>query len=365
MATQSKTLRTNRLGGRSKNLVTLLFSLFALVFAWFLLNLIINGACDGQCVIQTLQQTLRTATPIAFAAFTGVLCERAGVTDIGIEGKMLMGSMVGYAVNLFAYQALKDSVGIEAAGNISRILAMLAAVLSSVLLAAIHAVVSIKYKANQIISGTVINILSLGVTGYFYRQYLAENLPAGPGTFPILSIPVLRDIPVLGPILFEQKPLIYIMLIAAMLIHYVLFFTPWGLRTRAVGEHPRAADTLGVDVFKVRYTNVLLGGVLAGLGGAWFTLESVDVFNPGMTSGLGFIGLAAMIFGKWNPFGALIGALIFGLGSSVTTILGIYRPDLPSQIPQMLPYLLTIIILTGVVGRAVAPAADGEPYDKQ
>ena len=155
------------------------------------------------------------------------------------------------------------------------------------------------------------------------------------------------------------------MLILVFVMQYVLFFTPWGLRMRSVGEHPRAADTLGINVFRVRYINVLIGGLIAGLGGAWFTLEAVDVFNPGMTNGLGFIGLAAMIFGKWNPFGALLGALIFGLGTSVTATVSIFSPDIPSQLPAMLPYILTIVVLTGVVGRAVPPAADGQPYDKQ
>ena len=224
---------------------------------------------------------------------------------------------------------------------------------------------SIKFKADQIISGTVINILAIGITGYFYRQFLAENLPAGPGTFPIIAAagaladPDHRADPVPAE--------------AADLHHAdpgVRAFTTccssrrWGLRTRAVGEHPRAADTLGINVFRMRYINVLVGGLIAGLGGAWFTLEAVDVFNPLMTNGLGFIGLAAMIFGKWNPFGALIGALIFGLGTSVTATISIFRPDIPSQIPQMLPYMLTIIVLTGVVGRAVPPAADGQPYEK-
>jgi simple sugar transport system permease protein len=155
------------------------------------------------------------------------------------------------------------------------------------------------------------------------------------------------------------------MYIMVMLLTYVLFSTIWGLRTRAVGEHPRAADTLGVDVIKNRYINVLLGSAIAGLGGAWFTLEAVDVFNPMMTNGLGFIGLAAMIFGKWIPFGAMLGALIFGLGTSITSTLSIFRPDIPSHFPQMLPYILTIIILAGAMGRAVSPAADGKPYEKQ
>ncbi len=344
--------------------VTFLFAAFGLLAGWALLNMVIGGQCDMNCVVSTLGQTLRRMTPIAFAALCGVMCERAGVVDIGIEGKMLMAAMVGYGVNLFVFQGLKDIMPLESAANLARVLALLAAVLSALPLAALHAAMSINIKADQIISGTVINILAIGVTGYFYRQFLAQNLPAGPGTFPIMNIPGLENIPVLGPIFFQQKPLGYIMIAAVVLIQYVLFFTPWGLRTRAVGEHPRAADTLGINVYKMRWTNVLLGGALAGLGGAWFTLEAVDVFNPLMTNGLGFIGLAAMIFGKWSPVGALIGAFIFGLGDSVTTTLGIFRPDIPSQIPQMLPYILTIIVLTGVVGRAIPPAADGTAYEK-
>ena len=308
---------------------------------------------------------LRMATPIAFAAFCGVMCERAGVVDIGIEGKMLMAAMVAYGVNVYSFQFFKQHMDPAAAGNASRLLALFLAILSSMAMQALHAVVSIQFKVNQIISGTVINIMATGLTGYLYRTYLADNLPAGPGTFQSIAIPGLAKIPWLGPIFFDQKPLTYIMIILVFVIQYVLFFTPWGLRTRAVGEHPRAADTLGINVFKMRYTNVLIGGIIAGLGGAWFTLEAVDVFNPGMTNGLGFIGLAAMIFGKWSPFGSLIGALIFGLGSSVTSTISIFRPDIPSQIPQMLPYILTIIGLTGVVGRAVCPAADGEAYEKQ
>jgi general nucleoside transport system permease protein len=345
--------------------VTALFIAFGLIIAWLILNLVINGRCEASCAIGTLSQMLRVATPIAFAAFCGVMCERAGVVDIGIEGKMLMAAMVAYGVNVFSFQFFSGFMAPGAAGNASRLLALTLSVLSAMAMQALHAVVSIKFKANQIISGTVINILALGLTGFFYRQFLAENLPAGPGTFPIISIPLLDKIPWLGPILFDQKPLTYIMMILVFVIQYVLFFTHWGLRTRAVGEHPRAADTLGINVLKMRYANVLLGGLIAGLAGAWFTLEAVDVFNPGMTNGLGFIGLAAMIFGKWTPFGSLIGALIFGLGSSVTSTISIFRPDIPSQIPQMLPYVLTIIVLTGVVGRAIPPAADGEPYEKQ
>jgi general nucleoside transport system permease protein len=363
MTTATNTVEKRGIGERGR-WVTPLIAVLGLIGAWWLLNLVIGGKCEGQCVVSTLAQALRVATPIAFAAFCGVICERAGVVDIGIEGQMLMAAMVAYAANLFIFQALQASMGSQAAGELSRWLALVFAVVSALLLGALLAVVSIRFKADQIIAGTVINILAIGITGYFYRQFLAENLPAGPGTFPITPLPLLSQIPIIGPILFQQKPLTYIMLITVVVLHYVLFYTRWGLRTRAVGEHPRAADTLGVNVYRTRYINVLVGGLIAGLGGAWFTLEAVDVFNPLMTNGLGFIGLAAMIFGKWNPFGALIGALIFGLGTSVTATISIFRPDIPSQIPQMLPYILTIVVLTGVVGRAVPPAADGQPYEK-
>jgi len=366
MSTQTKVLTGFRRGSPAfGRLVSILFAAFALFFAWLLLNLIIGGQCRMDCVVGTLAQTLRLATPIAFAAFCGLMCERSGIIDIGIEGKMLLSAMLAYGVNLFVFQALQSSMGPQAAGNLSRWIALFVALVGALLLQLLHAVISIKFKADQIISGTVINILAIGVSGYAYRQYLAENLPAGPGTFPIWSVPVLSDIPIIGPIFFQQKPLTFIMMILVFVLHYVLFKTPWGLRVRACGEHPRAADTLGINVFRVRYINTLIGGVIAGLGGAWFTLEAVDVFNPLMTNGLGFIGLAAMIFGKWNPFGALVGAMIFGLGNSVTATISIFRPDIPSQIPPMLPYLLTIIVLAGVVGRANAPAAEGTPYEKQ
>ena len=359
----SAKMRLNLL--RGTGLLTVALSLFGLMAIWFLLNLVIGGRCDQKCVVDTLAQTLRVATPIVFAALCGVMCERSGVINIGIEGMMLMAAMVGYAANLFVFQWLKGLVGVETAGILSRWLGVLLGVLSAVVLAWLHATISIRFKVDQVIGGIVINILSIGLTGYIYRQFLAQDLPPGPGTFPLVSIPLLSKIPWIGTIFFTQKPLTYAMIVAVAFLHYMLFHTPWGLRTRAIGEHPRAADTLGVDVIRMRYINLLWGGVLAGLGGVWFTLEAVDVFNPLMTNGLGFIGLAAMIFGKWTPLGSLMGALIFGLGSSVTATVSIFRPDIPSQIPQMLPYILTIIALTGVVGRATAPAASGQPYEKQ
>jgi general nucleoside transport system permease protein len=345
--------------------VSLLFGLFALLFVYLLVNKVIEGQCESACVISALKDMFYYATPITFAALTGLICERSGIVNIGIEGQLLMSAMVGYAVNFLTYQVLKDAIDPVTAGNISRWVAVLVGILASVLMGLLLAVISIKYKTDQIIGGTVIYILALGITGYIYFRYLAQNQLPGPGTFPVFPIPGLSQIPIIGKIMFNQQPLTYIMLLAVFFIYYALFYTPWGLRVRAVGEHPRAADTLGINVNKTRYIAVALGSILAGLGGVWFTLQSSDVFNPGMTNGLGFIGLAAMIFGKWNPIGALLGACIFGLGSSITTTVSIFRPDIPSRIPQMLPYVLTIIVLTGVIGRAIPPAAENKPYDKQ
>lgn len=355
------------LGINYRQFVNIAFGIFTAILIYWVFNAVIGGTCDAQCVMSTLNQAIRYAAPVALAAYCGLMCERAAVINIGIEGMMLMGAMVGYGVNVYAFTAMKSGgMDVVTAGELSRWLALTLAVVSSGLLALLHGVVSIRFKTDQIISGTVINILALGITGYFYRQYLAQNIPPGPGTFQPFDIPLLAQIPVVGPIIFAgQKPIVYFMLVVTLLIHYVLFYTPWGLRTRAVGENPRAADTLGINVFRVRYINVLMGGLLAGFGGAWFTLEAVDVFNPMMTNGLGFIGLAAMIFGNWSPFGALAGALIFGLGNTITTTLSFSRPDIPSQFPQMLPYVLTILVLTGFVGRATPPAADGQPYEKQ
>ena len=361
------TLSRRRFQFSRRQLVTALFTLFGAFFAYLLFNALIAGQCDARCLTGILNQTVRAATPIALAAYCGVMCERAGVINIGIEGHDADGRdgrLPGGHLRVRGTQGRRHGPGHGGqlcAHRRARVRGALGA-----LLALLHAVVSIRYKTNQIISGTVINILAVGLTGYVYRQYLAENVPTGPGTFPPFSIPLLSDMPIVGPIFFtDQKPIVYLMLLLTVALHVVLFQTQWGLRTRAVGEHPRAADTLGINVIRTRYINTIAGGFVAGLAGAWFTLEAVDVFNPLMTNGLGFIGLAAMIFGNWSPLGAFAGALIFGLGSSVQATISIFRPDIPSQFPQMLPYILTMIVLTGVVGRATAPAADGEPYEKQ
>ena len=341
-----------------------LLALLIITFIAIIWRTGVGSQSGGQFLTETSAQALRYAVPIALAAFCGLMCERAGVINIGIEGMMLTSAMVAAAINVFSFASLRAArVSEHEAAQLSRLLGLFSALIAGGLLALLHGGVSISLKADQIVSGTVINLLALGVTEFCYRRFLAENAPPSPGVFAPFDVPLLSSLPFVGTILFRgQKPIACAMLALALLLHYVLFRSVWGLRLRAVGEHPQAADTSGVSVRRLRYWSVLAGGVLAGLGGAWFTLESLDTFSPRMTNNLGFVGLAAMIFGRWSPLGALLGAFVFGVGSSLETTLAQSYPQIPSQLPQMLPYVLTMLILAGVVGRAVPPAALGKAY---
>ena len=295
--------------------------------------------------------TLEAATPIALGALSGIWCERSAVINIAIEGMMLSGAFSGVVVG-------------SATG--SQFIGLLGGMLTGLLLGALLAVLAIRFKVNQIIAGTAINIFSTGLTSYLSARWLAENQHLNSiENFPRAVVPVVSRIPVLGPVLFQNNLPIYLMLVLVVVTHIILFSTRWGLRSRAVGEHPLAADTLGVNVIWTRYVNVLIGGLIAGLGGAYFTLGSVGRFDEEMTAGRGFIGLAAMIFGRWTPAGALGSSLIFGFSQSLQMKLSLLNVPIPSNILLMAPYLATIIVLAGVVGRAVAPAADGVPYEKQ
>ncbi len=306
-------------------------------------------------LIGILSASLQLATPILLGALSGVLCERAGVVNIAIEGMMLGAAFTSVLVaNL--------------TGNI--LLGLLAALAVGALLAAWHAVLSIHFNMGQIISGTIINIFATGLTNYLNQTvmqvYQSLNNQV---TFPYLSQlnPDLGKIPIVGPLLFDQTPIVWIALILLVVIQVALFNTRWGLRTRAVGEHPRAADTLGIDVLRVRYTNVILGGIVAGLAGAYFTLGSVGRFDKLMTNGRGFIALAAMIFGNWTPIGSFASSLIFGFADALQVKLQILigQVNIPSEFLLMLPYIVTMVVLAGVVGRANPPAADGVAYEKQ
>ncbi|MDD5467239.1 MAG: ABC transporter permease [Anaerolineales bacterium] len=292
------------------------------------------------------------ATPIAIAALAGIYSERSGVVNIGIEGMMTMGAFMAV---VFA----------SITGNLW--VGVIAGVLAGMVMGWLHGVLSIKYKVNQIVSGTGIIILALGITSYLQRAVLNLNPELNqPG--PVISavaIPGVWRIPVLGPVLFNQSPLIYLMIVLLVVTHVLLYYTRWGLRVRSVGEHPKAADTLGINVFRLRYISVLLSGAIAGLGGAYMSIGAAGRFNEGMVAGKGFLGLAAMIFGNWNPGGAFFGSLIFGFFDSWQEKISILQVGIPVDLLGMAPYIATMIVLAGFIGRARMPAADGTPYEKE
>lgn len=298
-----------------------------------------------------LGSSLLKAVPITLGAMSGILCERSGIINIAIEGMMLLGAMMG---------ALVGSVS----GNL--VLGLLSAVASGVVLAYFLAWMSIRYKVDQIITGTVINIFATGITSFisskFMQRYTELN---NPGMFSRFEIPLLAEIPFFGPIFFNQNIFVYVMYLLLIGLTVALFNTRWGLRLRSVGEHPRAADTLGINVNRTRYMATMLGGAVAGFAGAYFTLGSVGRFDEVMTAGRGFIGLAAMIFGNWNPFGSFSAGLLFGFADSLASKLAILGIRIPSQFLGMAPYIATMIVLAGVVGRGQAPAAEGKPYEKE
>jgi simple sugar transport system permease protein len=324
---------------------------------------------------------LGVSVPIAFGALCGVMNERSGVVNIGIEGMMLMSCFFGFIGAAWAAGA----VGTEVIGPFSATLALLIGVLvavaTGVLLSVLHAWLCISIRADQIISGVIINLLAFGLTGYLNRIFISPNPGLGAGTFSSFDPPEwLIELPVIGWIFdmfLNQEPISMSLIVFVVGLQILLFRSRWGLRTRAVGEHPRAADTLGIDVIRLRYRNVILGGVFAGLAGAYITLEQVGSFQNNMTAGRGFIALACVIFGRWTPIGAFGAALlfagveVFGRAVSITPPTGSLAPvgeilgAVPSIVYSILPYVVTIAILAGVVGRSIPPAADGRPYEKE
>jgi simple sugar transport system permease protein len=328
-------------------------------------------------------QTLQLATPIALGALCGVMCERSGVVNIAIEGLMLTAAFVGFMVAMLVSQAIpNETPGAIFGATPALVIGVLAAVGAGMLVSALHAWLSVSVQANQIISGTAINILALGLTGYLNRLIR----PSGSaGSFDSFHPPqALIDLPLVGWIFntfLSVGPITMSVIVFVVGLQIWLFRSRWGLRTRAVGEHPRAADTVGVNVIALRYKNVILGGIFAGLAGAWLTLEFNASFQNGMTANRGFIALAAVIFGRWTPIGAFGGALLFvffeALGVAIRSDpppgdLGVWLSGIQATYPSLynnffssLPYVLTIIVLAGVVGRSVAPAADGQPYVKE
>ncbi|MEH1054829.1 ABC transporter permease [Micromonospora sp. CPCC 206171] len=301
-------------------------------------------------MVNIVRGTFVLALPLIFGALAGVLCERSGVVNVAIEGQLLMGAFSG---------ALFGSIS----GNVW--VGLVAAAIGGAFISLLLAVFAIRYLVDQVVMGIVLNLLAVGVTGFLYERLMqtqAEKYNSAP-RFSNWEIPLLKDIPLLGPALFRGNIFLYLGLLLVLVIHIALFRTRWGLRTRSVGEHPTAADTLGVKVLGLRYRNVLMAGMVAGIGGASYTLALYS-FTKNMIGGKGFIALAALIFGRWSPTGALLAALFFGFADQLGTYLGAIGSSIPSQFLAMLPYLATILAVAGLVGRVRAPAADGKPYIK-
>jgi general nucleoside transport system permease protein len=301
-------------------------------------------------VIIISQGTFTESIPLILGALAGCLCERSGVINIAIEGQLLFGAFTA-AIVASAFGGLW--VGLVAGS--------LAGGLVGVLLA----VFAISFLTDQIVLGVVLNVLVLGMTDYLYDRLMSTNPNYNTGiTFGSIKIPVLSQIPIVGPIFFDSTIFLYITYVAIIVIQVALFHSRWGLRVRAVGEHPTAADTVGISVLWIRYRNVILGGLVAGIGGAYLTIGSVGSFIPDISSGFGYIALAALIFGRWTPLGALSAALLFGFCEEMALVLPTVNPVLPAPIMNMAPYVATIIAVAGLVGKVRPPKADGQPYVK-
>jgi len=321
--------------------------------ALWLIAFLVESIAEKQISLPgLLGGTVALAVPLIFGSLSGVICERAGVINIAIEGQLLAGAFLAAVVASLSNHTWAGLVAAPVAG---------------VLVALLLAIFTLRYFVDQIIVGVVLNVLVIGVTGFLYGRLLSPEQEQwnSPSRFGAIDIPVLGDIPIIGPVLFNQTIIVYLMYVVVVLAHIALFKTRWGLRVRAVGEHPTAADTVGIKVNALRFKNVLLGGAIAGLGGAYFTLGSVGAFGREMTAGQGFIALAAMIFGRWSPIGALFAALLFGFANNLQAVLGsIGAAPVPGEFMLMAPYIVTIFAVAGLVGRVRAPAADGQPYIK-
>jgi general nucleoside transport system permease protein len=328
---------------------THIYLVFGIALALFVVALLVWAARgDDINIIGLLDGTLRRSIPLALGALAGLLCERSGVINIGIEGMLLTGA---FTAAITASAADNTWVG------------LLGGVGTGVLLGAFLGVMSIRYRVDQIIGGTVINIFALGMTSYLTARVLVEYPDLNePGSFRAFGIPGLDRIPFLGPLLFDNTIYVYLLFVLVFGLWWALFRTRWGLRVRSVGEHPRAADTVGINVIRTRYRAVMLGGAVAGLGGTWFTLDAVSSFDEEMTAGRGFIALAALIFGRWHPVGAFIAALVFAFSEELQNRLAVLDTPIPSEFLLMLPYVVTIIVVAGLVGRSRPPAADGQVY---
>ncbi len=326
--------------------------LIAAYVAFLLVGFLSWASAGGTLpMIGLLGGALALATPLVFGALSGVIGERAGVINIAIEAQLLSGAFTGAMVGSVTKSPWAGLVG---------------AILAGLLVGLVLAVFAITYFVSQIIVGVVLNVLVIGLTTFFFSTVMSDNpdLLNSPEVFPTIPIPLLSEIPVLGPVLFRQTIITYLMYVVVFAVSYGLYRTRWGLRLRAVGEHPQAADTVGIKVRATRYRAVMLGGAIAGMGGAFYTLVSNPQFGREMTAGAGFIALAAMIFGKWDPIRAALAALLFGFATNLQGVLSVIGSPVPSQFMLMLPYVVTLFAVAGLVGRSRPPAANGQPYIK-
>jgi simple sugar transport system permease protein len=317
----------------------------------FVLAMLVWATADGTTsVVGLLNGTLRRASPLALGALAGVLCERSGVVNIAIEGMLLSGAFAGAIAGSAA-----DSLYVG----------VVAGVAVGALLGGLLAVLSIRFTVDQIVGATVINIFALGLTSFLGAKVLSEHPDLNaPGTFRQVGIPLAEELPVLGPVLFDNTFHVFAMFVLVAVVTFSLFRTRWGLRVRAVGEHPSAADTVGINVLRLRYVAVILGGAVAGFGGTFFSLDSAGRFEENMTAGRGFIALAALIFGRWHPVGALGAALVFGFAEEFQSRLAALGSPIPSEFLLMAPYLVTLVVVAGLIGRARPPAADGVVFKR-
>ena len=335
-----------RLGGRSP-----LWVVIVAILA-FIVGFLTWAAADAAIPVSgLLAGSLGLAVPLIYGSLGGVIGERAGVVNIAIEGQLLAGAFTAAVVSSITQQPL---------------LGLLAAAVAGMLVAFVLAAFAIRYLVDQVIVGVVLNVLVMGLTSFLFSQVLQPNAATlnTPVRFDRLPIPLLSEIPIIGSVLFRQTIIVYIMYVAVFVVWFAMFRTRWGLRLRAVGEHPQAADTMGIKVNATRFWNVILAGAIAGIGGTVFTIGSGIPFNKEMTAGAGFIALAAVIFGQWDPIKATLAALLFGFASSLQNTLSVIGSPVPSEFMLMLPYLVTIFVVAGVVGKSRAPAADGQPYIK-
>ena len=324
---------------------------WSLVFGFLAITALLGwlAAGDRVPVAFLLANAIVLAIPIMFGGMAGVMSERVGVVNIAIEGQLLTGAFVAAVVSTLT-------------GNLY--IGMVAAMIAAALVSMVLAVFAVRYLVDQIIVGVVLNVLVVGVTNFLYSQWLTQDASStnAPGTFPVMSIPVLSDIPILGPVLFENRLTVFLAFLAVPLLWYVLFRTSWGLRARAVGEYPMAADTMGIGVAATRFWWVVMGGALAGLGGAALTIGNVGAFGKEMTQGQGFIALAVVILGRWHPFYMSAAALLFGFSIILRVWANQVSPGIPTDFIIMVPYLVTIIAVVGFVGRVRPPASVGKPY---